>query len=217
MGSMAYVDATFQIRPETLDMFLWLGLTVALLLGKFKSSIVFSVLGVYNHGLASLAMNGLPILSTRNKKLILIITLASLPIVILSFMYLVPMLGTWMNVAVSEQARQFMNDWAWFTYSYLGSLLLGLPVAFYMLIKWKTLTSLSKLCLLTLASSLIMIPVWYDRYYHYASMPLALLLGTFTVEHRKLAIAIIAFAVYFLVVTYAKLWIANFMGLWDIH
>ncbi len=217
IGSAAYLDLTFQIRPETLDAFLWLGLTFAFLSDRKWLQVASGILGAYSHGLASLAVNGGQILYGRNKRTLLIVTLASLPIVLISIFYIVPMFSKWAGVPVSSQARMFLTDWPAFTFSYLGALSLALPIVIYQVYKWKTQTLLTKLSLVTLASSLLLLPIWYDRYYHYASIPLALCLGDFAVSHKKLALIILAFTIYFFVLGYLHLWLVNILGLWDVH
>lgn len=217
IGSAAYLDLTFQIRPETLDAFLWLGLTFAFLSERKWLQIASGVLGVYSHGLASLAVNGGQILYKGNKRTILILTVAVLPIVLISIFYIVPMFSKWMGVPVSSQARMFLTDWPAFTFGYLGALSLALPIVFWQTWKWKTQTLLTKLSLVTLASSLLLLPIWYDRYYHYASIPLALCLGDFAVSHKKLALIILGFVIYFFIMGYLHLWLVNILGLWDVH
>ena len=217
IGSAAYLDLTFQIRPETLDAFLWLGLTFAFLSERKWLQVASGVLGVYSHGLASLAVNGGSILYKAKKRTILIIILASVPIVAVSLIYLVPMLSKWVGVPVSSQARMFLSDWPAFTFSYLGALSLALPIVVWQVIKWKTQTLLTKLSLVTLVSSLLLIPIWYDRYYHYAAIPLAFCLGDFACSHKKLALIILAFIIYFFVLGYLHLWLVNVLGLWDVH
>lgn len=217
IGSAAYLDLTFQIRPETLDAFLWLGLTFAFLSDRKWLQIASGVLGAYSHGLASLAVNGGQLLYRGSKRTIIIVTLACLPIVLLSIFYVVPMFSKWMGVPVSSQARMFLTDWPAFTFSYLGALSLALPIVFWQVYKWKSQTLLTKLSLVTLASSLLLLPIWYDRYYHYAAIPLALCLGDFAVSHKKLAFIILAFVIYFFVMGYLHLWLVNILGLWDIH
>lgn len=217
IGSAAYLDLTFQIRPETLDAFLWLGLTFAFLSERKWLQITSGILGAYSHGLASLAVNGGQILYGRNKRTILIVTLACLPIVLISLFYVVPMFSKWVGVPVSSQARMFLTDWPAFTFSYLGALSLGLPVVFWQIKEWKTQTLLTKLSIVTLASSLLLLPIWYDRYYHYAAIPLAFCLGDFACSHKKLAMVIMAFIIYFFVLGYLHLWLVNILGLWDVH
>lgn len=217
IGSAAYLDLAFQIRPETLDAFLWLALTFAFLSEKKWLQITSGILGAYSHGLASLAVNGGQILFKGNKRTILIISLATLPIALLSMFYVVPMFSKWVGVPVSSQARMFLTDWPAFTFSYLGALSLALPIVFWQLYKWKTQTLLTKLSLVTLASSLLLLPIWYDRYYHYAAIPLAFCLGDFATSHKKLAVVIFAFIMYFFVLAVIHLWLVNLLGLWDVH
>ena len=217
LGSNAFLDAVFQIRPETLDVFIWFAVTYAFLLGKKKLAIASSLLGVYNHSFASLAMNGGELLFKGKKKTILIVALGSLPMMVVSLWFLPSMLSTWVGVPVNSQARLFLSDFPMFTVAYLGSLFVGLPVMFYQVTQWKKLCFLSQLSMVTLASALVMLPVWYDRYYHYAAIPLALILGEFAVAHKKLRIVLVAVIVGFVVMNYSNLWAANFLGLWDIH
>jgi hypothetical protein len=217
IGSAAYLDLTFQIRPETLDAFLWLGLTFAFLSERKWLQIASGILGAYSHGLASLAVNGGQLLYGRNKRTILIVTFACLPIVLISIFYIVPMFTKWAGVPASSQARMFLTDWPAFTFSYLGALSLGLPVVFWQIKEWKTQILLAKLSIITLASSLLLLPIWYDRYYHYATIPLAFCLGDFAVSHKKLAMVIMAFIIYFFVLGYLHLWLVNILELWDIH
>jgi len=217
IGSAAYLDLTFQIRPETLDAFLWLGLTFAFLSERKWLQITSGILGAYSHGLASLAVNGGQLLFKGNKRTILIVTLACLPIVLISIFYIAPMFMKWAGVPASSQARMFLTDWPAFTFSYLGALSLALPVVFWQIKEWKTQTLLTKLSIVTLTSSLLLLPIWYDRYYHYATIPLAFCLGDFACSHKKLAIIILAFTIYFFILDYSHLWLVNILGLWDVH
>jgi hypothetical protein len=217
LGSNAFLDAAFQIRPETLDVFVWFLLTYAFIVGSRKLAMISSVLGVYSHSFASLAMNGGEILFKAKRKTLLLISIASLPMVVVSLWFLPSMLSRWVGVPVSSQARLFLTDFPIFTLSYLGGLVVALPIVFYQLKHWSKLTFLSQLCIATLASSLIVLPVWYDRYYHYASIPLALVLGEFAGEHKKLYAVIIASVLFFVIVNQSYYWLCNFYGLWDIH
>lgn len=222
LGSFAYLDATFQIRPESLDILLWLIVLYSALTVKPKLMVASSILGIYNHSLPSLILNGGILLKNWTWKRAAIIILASLPIIALSAIYLAPMLGKWVGTPASPQARQFLTNFPAFTFNYLGALLIGLPITAYEVYKWKALNPLAKYSVLTVVTSLLLLPVWYDRYYQYVSIPLAILIGDFMLTRKgKIWIALLAymafFIVFFFALKYGSLWVSNFQGGWDIH
>lgn len=218
LGSFAYVDATFQIRPESLDMIFWLIFAYALLSAKGKLTVASVVAGVYNHSFPVLAHTGGPLLWNRNRKQILAITVISLPILIISAVYLASFTGKWFMTPASPQAASFLNNTFTFSLIYLGSLAIGIPVAVYSVLKWHSLTQLSKISLLTIASSLLLIPLWYDRFYQYVSIPLAILTGEFAVAVKSpWRWYVLLFVGAFAVSTLSTLWVSNMNGLWDIH
>jgi hypothetical protein len=217
LGSAAYMDATLQVRPETLDILLWLCLIFFFLSNETKWGLLTAVLGIYNHSFASISLNGGELLSWKNRRMIFLYVLASLPIIVVSLWFLPGMLRTWVGVPASDQAYQFIHNWFGFSFIYLGALFIAVPICVYEGLKWKTLNRLALASLVTVASSLIMIPVWYDRFYHYASVPFALLLSNFVASHRNARLAILGYVVFWFIIQYSSMWLTNAVGAWDFH
>lgn len=222
LGSMAYVDATLQIRPETFDVLFFLILVYATLKEQVKLGVASAVLGIYNHSFGSIALNGGALLFKRNWKRILAIAVLASPIIVITFMYIPSMFGKWVGAYASPQARQFCTNWLGFTVEYLGALLPALPIAVYEALRWKTLSPLNKIMLLTVASSLIMVPIWYDRYYHYVSIPLAVLLGDFCSKRWSgwrsiIQLVVIGYVVVLCLFLQVNLLATNLLGYWDFH
>jgi hypothetical protein len=219
LGSMAYVDAVLQIRPESFDVLLWLILVYATLTNKGKLGIASAVLGIYNHSFGSLALSGGALLFKHRWKQILAVAVLGAPIIIITFMYIPSMFGKWLGLYASPQAREFQNNFLSFSFTYLGALFAGLPIAVYEAFKWRTLTPLHKVALLTVASALVMIPIWRDRYYAYVSIPLAVLVSGFCASkaNRWLRLFVAVYVMMFFALTYASLWVSNLYGYWDFH
>ncbi len=218
LGSWSYLDATFQIRPESLDMIFWLILTYAILTAKTKLTIASVVAGIYNHGFPIIAFNGGTLLWKKAWRQILIIALLALPILAVSAFYLLGFAEKWIVTPASAQSRSFIANPLLFMFNYLGAEMIAIPIAIYAVFKWRSLNPLAKISLVTVASSLVLVPLWNDRFFQYASIPLAILVGDFAGKnHTLLRWYVVLFVAVFFVNVYVQLWNSNLNGLWDIH
>lgn len=181
LGSVAFLDRVIQPQPQALD-FVLLPLAFYYCLKKLDGKFcLVSVLMVWNHGLVSLAALGGALLAQikrRRWKVLLVFLLGSSFILGVSAVYLYSGLGNYGARVDTNQEYLFWHD-SYFVPEYAGLLSLGFVVGGWMIyqrIKGKPLSAVSKLALLTIASTAVMIPVWADRWLQYCSIPLALLI-----------------------------------------
>jgi hypothetical protein len=181
LGSTAFLDRVVQPQPQALDFILLPLIFYAFLFMKRKNYSLLSVLIVWNHGIVSLSALGGSLLSCIKRhewKILTVFLVGSSLILALSLIYLIPALTQFSSTVPNDQVYYFWHL-PLFVPFYLGFLMIGFPIAFYKLYFWvkrKSISAVDKLCLLTVASMSVMIPVWADRWIQYCSIPLALLI-----------------------------------------
>ncbi len=136
---------------------------------------------VWNHGFVSLAALGGTLLGHLKRhrwKTIIIFLLSTAFIIGMSIYYLSSALTIFQGETQNAQEYNFWHL-PLFTPFYLGFLIVGFPIAVYKIFLWlkkKPVSQLDKVCLASLASMAIMIPMWADRWLQYSTIPLALLM-----------------------------------------
>jgi hypothetical protein len=177
LASWAFFDGALQVRPESLDLLLY-PLVVAAILGVKKNQfIAYTLVASYNHGLAAISMiYGLVATKLRDKswkKTITIALLAVLPVIIVSVLYVQGAFSKWGGAGLTENPQEvlFWADPTFIPY-YMGATFIGL---FFLFKREKS--GFEKLVLWGFIGNLVMLPLWADRWLHYASLPLAILTG----------------------------------------
>ena len=181
LGSLAYLDRVIQAQPHAIDFILLPWVFYFFLRGNKLGYVLSSVLMVWNHGLVSISAIGgslLLLLKQRNYKWFAAWLSGSLVIITISFYYIVSGLQNCGGRVDTDQEYLFWHS-ATFIPEYLGLLTVGFAVAIYFVyryVKHLELSAVSKLSLLTIATTAVMIPMWADRWLQYCTIPLVLLI-----------------------------------------
>lgn len=179
LGSMAFVDGTLQLRPETFDILLYPLMLFAVLSVKKKSFITLALLTIYSHGLAALVnIYGVAVKLLRERqwrKTIMVGLIGSLPVILLSIYYIEGAFKEWFTLAGANNSNpQQTLFWTnpFFIPFYSGLTLIG----FVFLFK-RHKTYFESLLSWGIIASAIMIPFWADRWLQYITIPLSCLVG----------------------------------------
>jgi hypothetical protein len=178
LGGWAFMDGTLQVRPESIDLILYPVIVAALLTYKKKTFLLSTLTVVYSHGIAALSViYGLAVSKLRDKnwtRTILLALLLIAPVIIVSCFYVGGAFQKWGGAPPQEnpQEYEFWTTPLTFIPMYCGSMLLGVPFLFK-----RDRCKLETLLLYGLVGSLVMLPIWPDRWLHYASIPLSIYAG----------------------------------------
>jgi energy-converting hydrogenase Eha subunit C len=218
LGSWAYVDRVLAVQPQSID-FILLPLAYYFLLNaKDNKLLVTSVVGFYNHGLLNLAIfSGVLLKKLKQKKWITTYLIIILPLLITSLYYL---LTNQIGTTQFGIAQGFWSD-PYYLITYVRLPTLGFIAAIpllYLLIKKRQINPLSKLALLSLASSSFLIIFDADRYMQYATIPLTLLLvdSYLRIKDKLIRAWLFVGALGFMALLYAVLWFLTFNNQWQI-
>lgn len=226
LGCWSFMDGALQVRPESLDLLFYPIIVGALLSGRKKLFTCLSIINVYSHGPAAISnIYGLALDKIREPKwrrTILLTLLISLPIIIISLFYIQGAFAKWGGYSPTEnpQEAEFWNTPLSFVPAYMGSTLIGLVYIgrnlFVVRKKIKAnLSNLESLLTWGFMGSLIMLPMWADRWMHYVSIPLAILAGLGLSRMQGKKQLVVGFAVISVFMIYYAMWImmsAN--GVW---
>jgi hypothetical protein len=181
LGSLAYLDRVVQAQPQALDFVLLPLVFYFCLFGEGKRWVVSSVLMVWNHGLVSISAIGgslIEQLRRGERRLFVAWAFGSGFILFASFYFLLSGLSGYGGAVDTNQEYWFWHSIS-FSFEYLGLLIVGFAIAVYYVyryVKHLELSAVSKLALLTIVSTAVMIPMWADRWLQYCTIPLALLI-----------------------------------------
>jgi len=220
-GCMAFTDSAIQVRPQTLDMLL-LPIALGFYLSGKKTSFLASTLALaYNHGFASLVLIWvLYLVKLRDRqwlKTTILFGVLILPIMIPSLLYLPGAFSKWGGTDASSQETLFWQSPLLYSLFYLGALSLGFPVFLNALAKWRSQDGYARALCLVVAGSLIMLPLWPDRWLQYQAIPFALLTANWLTKRTRretvlLAVPLVAcFLLY-----HANYWWVTATGNWDV-
>jgi len=194
LGSIAFLDGTIQLRPESLDILLYPLMLLAVLSVKKKTFVGLALVTIYSHSFAALSnILGVALKLLREqkwRKTILAGLLLILPIVIVSFYYVQGAFHKWFTLAGANQSNLqqtlFWTQPLIFIPFYSGLTLFG----FVFLLKRHKNYFETLLCY-GILGSMIMIPFWADRWLQYITIPLSCLvgLGLKDVSKTKLLVA----------------------------
>ena len=217
LGSFAFVDRILAVQPQSID-FILLPLTYYFLLNaKDNKLLVTSIVGFYNHGLLNLAVfSGILLKKLKQKKWIATYLIAIMPLLIVTLYYLVT------NQTGTNQFGVDQGFWKdpYYLITYVRLPTLGFIAAIpllYLLIKKQPIHPLSKLALLSLASSSFLILFAADRYFQYATIPLTLLLvdSYLRIKNKLLRAYLFVSAIGFMTLLYGVLWFLTFNNQWQ--
>lgn len=188
VSSRGYLDSVIQVIPHAINSIL---LPIAFYSVLRKKSWLFVVVAsamVYTHGLYSIAVLGgmvLLLLWKREWKTVGALALVTLPILIITGIWLTSGVGNWMRGFATEPERALFRIPIQFTILYIGGLAFVLPLMFYKLVYWKKQTSLEQLSLATFLSMMVMVVPVPDRFLQYASIPLAIIASLSLARFRE--------------------------------
>jgi hypothetical protein len=207
LGSIAFLDGTLQLRPQSLDMLLYPLMLMAVFSVEKKNFITLALVTIYSHGIASLSnIYGVAIKLLREKqwrKTIIAGLIGTLPVILLSIYYIQGAFHKWFTIAgVNNSNPQQTMFWTnpIFIPFYSGITLFGF---IYLFKKHKNY--FESLLWYGILASTIMIPFWADRWLQYISIPLSCIigLGLKDASIKKLALVLpILVTISFLYVSY---------------
>ncbi len=182
LSSVAFRDRLLQPQPQGLDFVLWLLAVYFTLSGvkHVRGWLGAASVAVLNHGLVSLSFFGSSVLvqAKRNWKTLLVFSLVVLPVVAISVCTLASGLGNYGARIDTDQEAFFYSDPVGFWVGYVGLPAFGFVSAVYLAFKHK-LDLLSKVCVVTVVLTAVMVSVWPDRWIQYCILPLAVLTAQF--------------------------------------
>lgn len=214
----SFWDGALQVRPQSLDLLFYPLIVLALLETKKKTFSALSLATIYSHGIAPLsAIYGLTIPKLREKTwhlTLLLSALAIIPILAISVYYVPGAFKMWGPTAQSANPQEYMfwNAPHAFIPVYAGATLIGIPFMFK-----RGKSQFETLLCYGIIGSLIMLPIWADRWLQYISIPLACLagLGISRMEGKKLALTGIFLMSFLLFYLYYFLMLSVFHAWWQ--
>jgi len=216
LGCWSFVDGAFQVRPESLDLLLFPLIVLALMSTRKKTFAGLSALSIYSHGPAAFSnIYGLAANRLRQKswrKTILLTLLIVFPVLAISAWYITGALNFWGHQTATSNPQElaFWQTPLNFIPNYMGATMIGIPFLFR-----RGKTGFESLLTWGVAGSLLMLPLWADRWLQYISIPLAMLAGVGISRMSKLkqtliiVVLFIVFAFYyitFMSVSFSHLW-----------
>lgn len=188
MANIGIFDYTFQAIPQALEMILYPLILHAFLSMKKKWFVGLSTAMIYTHGLASVSFIGGLVLHAfieKRKKEALAIIILSLPIIIITGLYLPPAMARWGKMLDDEVEKMFWFNPLLLSATYQGLLIFGWAVSFYDAYHWRKLTQFQWSCILTIMTLLLMLLPWPNRFLGYVAMPFAYLMAP-KMAHSKI-------------------------------
>lgn len=215
IASWAFIDGTFQARPESLDLLLFPIIIYAVLTVKKKTASLASIVTAWNHGFAGISnLFGTFIYKLRDKtwtKTLILTILAVSPVIVLGFIFFQGAINTWL-VTQRNSPQQYMfwhEPFPWIPY-YAGLTLLGIP---FLLRRHKT--KIETLMTYTFIGNTAMLVFWADRWLQYSTIPLAILFGIgISRLHNWKLYAMIAVSVAWTIFYVAVYLETSFFGMW---
>jgi hypothetical protein len=217
LGSWAYIDRVLAVQPQSIDCII-LPLAYYFFLNvKQNKLLITCILGFYNHSLLSLAtLSGVLLKQLKQKKWVAAYTICIAPLLAVTIYYLVTAKGFVNQFGVGQG---FWSD-PLFLLTYVRLPTIGLGIAIYLsylLLKKQYVHPLSKLCILSLITSAILIPFAVDRYFQFATIPLTLLIvdGYLRIKDKLAKAWFFMATIGFMILLYAVLWFLTFTGSWQ--
>lgn len=223
LGSYAYVDRAIQLNPQVLDFILLPIVIYASIKNRrwlFASS---SILMFLNHSLVAIPILGgvfaYELRKWRKEEIVLLgAIIVTLTFPLLSWLY--PMIAPTIFTFQNNQERLFWASPIIFMLTYQGLPLIGYFTSLWGSDKkewWTEKSEVNKLCLFTLASLILMLPLWADRFVQYSTIPLSILLASYIshLKDRTKTIWITVVIVFF-IIFYLQLWTWLLGGMFDV-
>jgi len=219
MSNVAFIDSAIQARPQSLDMLLLPFLLNFFLTDSWLGFTLLSSLMVWNHGVAALALTyALFLVKVKDRKwlkAILLFGLLTAFVTGTSVWHAGGALAKWKGTWDSDQEMLFWSHPLTFIPLYMGILLMGYPLLFLALAKWKSQSQAVKACCLVLAGLTVMLPLWADRWLQYSSIPLAYLISRWLSKRsREETIMIMPVLLFAFLVYQVNYWWVTFTGNW---
>jgi hypothetical protein len=203
LGSIAFIDGTIQLRPESLDLLFYPLMLLMVLSVKKKSFIGLALVTIYSHGLAALSSIygiALKLLKTKEtepqilsdgsmlvktnphnpfypwRKTILAGLIATLPIILISIYYVQGAFHKWFTLAGANQSNP-QQTLFWTQPLIFIPFYSGLTLFGFVFLLKRHKSYFESLLGWGVVASMIMIPFWADRWLQYVTIPLSCLVG----------------------------------------
>ena len=199
LGCFAFFDRVIQAQPQALDFVLLPVAFDAVLDWKPKRFALVSFLLMLNHAPMSLvALIGAyaySVVKHRHELRNMMLIMSPLFLVaafLLAYLSRVDYLFAY-NFFVSQNAQEsaFWSNPLVYALLQFAPLFPALPLAFRQAFRWRSLSELEKLSLLTLAGLLLLVPSSVDRFWNYATIPLSILLACYHNKWKWLVIPVV--------------------------
>jgi len=197
-----------QARPQTLAMTLFPLAFYGALKNKALTFITTATAMFYLYSPIALALVlGMVVYKLRQKLFncqVLAIALMVAPLLLYQATYTLrsnsDIYGRWIRVGdtgLFSETKDFFLNPVFFLWTGLGVSVIGLGLAGYKLYKYRGLAEFDKLMLLSFLGFLIMMPVWYQRVFQVAVVPLAFFTAQFIASRqREVKLALVLFVLW---------------------
>lgn len=217
LGSTAFFDRSIQVIPQAIEIILYPLATYYFLKGRNIPFVLVSLIMIYTHGLPALLLICPFILycfinkreQYEGGKGVFLSIFGFIPFAAFTIPYLLQGLTLHSGIQ-NPQELAFLQNPAIFTLYYLG---LPLPLLFLFAfvqhsIHWK-ITPLHKIAYYTLISLSPLLIFWPDRFFTYASMPLAFLGAKFldSLKLKSMRAFFLIIVGFFAIYGYAEKWL----------
>lgn len=105
-----------------------------------------------------------------------------------SFMFSQVVYSRWVgsgDLGILAETKQFMANPGYWLANALGFSMMGLPIILLLLGAWRKQSEFTKLMLFSFFGFLIILPIWYQRVFQFALIPLAFFTAQFACKQRR--------------------------------
>jgi hypothetical protein len=173
ISSPAFYDRLVQVQPQGIDMILYPFVILSLYEKNWKLFSLLSIVLIYNHGVVAIAMMGgtyLYLLYKRKYKMLVIITVASLPIMVPYLKYMIAGMQDMLGIATGQEIL-FLKYPLVYSLLYVATPLLIIPLMKGIDI----MNPLHQMLIMNIVTSSIMTPFTGERFLCYMVPNIALL------------------------------------------
>jgi hypothetical protein len=221
MSSIPFMDSIMQVRPQSVTMLLLPLILYYFIERKSLGFVTTFLVTVYSWSVSPLFfLYGLVVARLRDRSwlkntLVIISLVAVLGLLILHYSDLSLMFGRWGGHWDSTQERLLWEQPLTMFFTYLGTSWVGIPILGWNLYKWKNQPTYIKTICMVLVSSLVLFPLWTDRWFQISSILLSILSAKWLTERKGFWYGtIITYVILVFAFWQIFYWTATFTGAW---
>ncbi len=221
LSSVPFTDSIMQVRPQSFFMLLLVPLLYFYIEGKKNHYTLTVISMLWSWSIAPVFfIYGLVLSRLKDRKwikssILIIISGITLAIFVWYFSDFSHMIGRWGGHMDSLQERLIWEQPLTTIPIYFGSLVISIPIFISYLFRWKSQPSWVKTVLLVLSTSLVLLPIWTDRWLQVSSILLSTLSGNWLSQKRGFWYgAVLTLAVLYFTFWTINYWFVTFTGNW---